>query len=90
MKFVFVGGDFYCGIWTCVLLHSTTDSDVIPISHWKRERCYPVHLRARLDARLGRRGILVKAGYRCAHNPPREYYAVVFLGLLELIGYSII
>ena len=72
------------------LLHSTTDSDVIPISYWKRERRYPLRLSARLDARLGRRGFLAEAGYRCIHNPPRECYAVVFLGLLELTGCFII
>ena len=28
-----VGGNFHRSIWTCVLLHSSTDSDIIPISH---------------------------------------------------------
>ena len=40
MNFAFVGGDFYCGIWTCDLLYSATDSNIIPISHWKREGSY--------------------------------------------------
>ena len=28
-----VGGDFHGGIWTSVLFHSSTDPDVIPVSH---------------------------------------------------------
>jgi len=28
-----IGGDFHCGVWTCVLLLASTDPDIIPISH---------------------------------------------------------
>ena len=87
--FVFVGRDFYCGIWTRDLLHSTTDSDIIPISHWNTERSHPRSLRARLEPDSEEEAFSWKQVIAAFPTTPRECYAVVFLGLLELTGYSI-